>query len=167
MGTRNTTRARALNLLVVPLVLGLVSCREPYCVGLEASAREERTQVALREWVLRNLAGRRISPYEVLPDGDGVVPGSRWLGEQEPRRKRPWPAATYDPAMLGFDAQRAHVRLIGFDFGDESARAAMFTERSRTGVLVRLPSSESFGLDPSYPLTPVSDDIAVLCDTSD
>ena len=88
---------------------------------------------------------------------DGVVPGLRWT-----RRE-------IDNELFGFGTG-GHVRLVGPSPIDErdntigkSVDSLMFTERSRTGILVRLPTKTDFG-NPSGNLVRVADDIAVLCE---
>jgi hypothetical protein len=88
---------------------------------------------------------------------DGVGPGLRWLGHD------------IDNELFGFGSG-GHVRLVGptpIDERDntvgESVDSLMFTERSRTGILVRLPTKTSFG-NPSGELVMIDDDLAVLCE---
>lgn len=65
---------------------------------------------------------------------------------------------------------RGIVRLVGPSAIDEmndtvgqSVSSLMFTERSRTGILIRLPTKPDFGYPPEG-LTKINDDTVVLCD---
>ena len=142
--------------LLVLLMLASTSCFEAfYCDRLEALARDGAVQEELRAWVKDHVVGKTISEREVVV-GELFVPGFRWSG------------MTFDAGRLGFGAD-AHVRLIGpqhrnvlDDTVTESLESVLFTESSRTGILVRLPSSKRFGVDEKH-LVRVADDIAVLC----
>ena len=145
-------------ILSLALVAAVASCaRFTYCGRLEAVARDHDAQTYLRAWVAKNVPGAFIGPNDWMM-GEGVVPGFRWLGK------------TFDAKVLGF-GDRAHVRLIGPGPGnvldDDLAplvKAILFTERSRTGVLVRLPEASDFGLEGGAELRAVADDVAAYCD---
>lgn len=136
--------------------MSLLSCSErQYCQGLISRAREAPVQAAMRRWA-QNFKAEEVSRDDVRSD-DGVGPGLRWLGHD------------IDGELLGFDAD-GHVRLVGPSAIDEmndtvgqSVSSLMFTDRSRAGVLVRLPTKLDFGYPPDG-LTKIEDDIAVLCD---
>jgi hypothetical protein len=130
-----------------------------YCNRLEAVARDPKAQAELHEWVNRNVVGQPIAASEVLA-GDRIAPGFRWLARE------------FDAKRFGF-GPKAHVRLVGPEAQDvlddavaESVESVLFTEQSRTGILVRLPSSSTFGLDHTQ-FKEVSEDIAVVCYTRD
>jgi hypothetical protein len=147
-----------------PLVLGLLlsvvasatSCSSKrYCEKLTATARDPAVQATARA------LARSFSPDEVsvrdVDAYDGVGPGLRWLGH------------AIDNELFGF-GNGGHIRLVGptpvderDDTVGESVDSLMFTERSRTGILVRLPTKASFG-DISGKLVKVDEDIAVLCE---
>lgn len=147
-------------LLVLSLVVSVgtisVSCSSRrYCERLIATARDPAVQS-----VARKLA-RSFSPEEVsvrdVDAYDGVGPGLRWLGHE------------IDNKLFGFGSG-GHIRLVGptpIDERDdtigESVDSLMFTERSRTGILVRLPTKTRFG-NPSGDLIMIDEDIAVLCE---
>jgi hypothetical protein len=145
------------------VAISCLSCESSYCDGLESRARNVEVQTELRRWVNQNLVGKTIPSNQVI-SGDGFGPGIRWLDKE------------FDGNLLGF-GKYAHVRLVGPRARDElndtiteNVGSILFTERSRTGILVRTPNSSEFKLDPGFDsnrLIPVADDIAVLCDFSD
>jgi hypothetical protein len=150
---------KAMRLLVFELVLSVVasavSCSsQRYCEELTATARDPAVQATARA------LARSFSPDEVsvrdVDAYDGVGPGLRWLGHD------------IDNDVFGFGSG-GHIRLVGptpiderDDTVGESVDSLMFTERSRTGILVRLPAKATFG-DISGNLVKVDEDIAVLC----
>lgn len=151
-------RRRIAAVLLVLLAIASTSCFESetaYCDRLDAIARDEVIQDELRVWVADNLADKTVATDEVLA-GDLVGPGFRWLGK------------SFDAERLRFGA-KAHVRLVGPEAQDvldgaitEKVRSVLFTERSRTGIIVRSPSSSSFGVAEEH-LRRIAPDIAVLC----
>ena len=87
-----------------------------------------------------------------------MVPGYRWLGKP------------FDADALGFN-ERANVRLIGprsVDLLDDDlagrVQSILFTERSRYGILVRVPGAASFGLPGGVEIETIADDVAILCE---
>jgi hypothetical protein len=154
-----TVLAAAVPVVALVVLVAFAGSEEPrYCARLEARARDVATQERLRAWVREHVAGKPIRAKDAL-SSDGVGPGDRLLNE------------TFDGAILGY-GEGAHARVVGPDPADWLADAAtdevdsvFFTERSRYGVLVRLPGRASFGLvawmQPQ--LRPVSEDLAVLC----
>lgn len=147
-------------LVVVSSILAcsflVLSCSgRHYCENLESTARDPSAVAAMRTWAKR-FEMEEVYQRNVQSD-DGVGPGVRWLDHD------------INQELFGFEGN-GHVRLVGpspIDVNEgtvrESVRSLMFTERSRTGILFRLPGKTGFGL-PSAGLTKISDDIAVLCD---
>ena len=139
------------------LSLGAIpACFGPfYCHKLVETARTPAVEAEARRWA-RSFRAADVSIGDV-EEFDGVVPGMRWLGHK------------LDNKLFGFDGD-GHVRLVGpspIDIRDgaigENVDSLMFTERSRTGILVKLPTKSDFGV-PSKDLVKVTEDIAVLCE---
>lgn len=133
-----------------------VSCSQRrYCEKLIATARDPAVQSTAREWA-RSFKAGGVSSSDV-DAYDGVVPGLRWRGHK------------IDNDLFRFGSG-GHVRLVGPSPIDErddtiggSVDSLLFTERSRTGILVKLPTKTAFGY-PSGDLVSIEGDIAVLCE---
>jgi hypothetical protein len=140
---------------LLAILVVIWSLTPSYCERLVKTARNRGVQDELQAWVHRHLAGHRIA-YDQVQPGDGIVPGFHWLGME------------FDGELLGFE-RPVHVHLVGPRSSDalndtitESVRSVLFTEGSRTGILVRAPDSTVFGV-PAKHLIPISEDIVVVC----
>lgn len=141
------------NASVLAFVLTLTACGlsgEKYCDDLERRFSDPELQGYLIDWVDANVVGHTFSDDETSMGG-GMVPGWHWL-----------PYAVVDWDRLDFREQ-SQVRLVASS--GPSAREAesiYFGERSRRGVLVRMPDSLAFGVKESE-LRPISDRVAIYC----
>lgn len=127
-----------------------------YCDSITQLARNPENVGVLKNWVAKNVVENGVETTD-LRLGGGMWPGIFWYNKK------------FDWETLGF-REGSQVRLVGPKAGDlkhdrlENIQSVFFGEKSRYGILVRLPSSNEFGINPSY-LKYVSEDgnIAVVC----
>lgn len=136
-----------LPLAILSAVLGCVSCGpdSSYCATLEHRVQTGTFREYLMDWVDANVAGRQFTAEEAIPTG-GKGPGSWLVG------------ADIEWSKIDFD-ERSQVRLV--PIGGDS-RSVYFGERSRAGILVRLPKASDFGVDDKA-IRYSSGRIAVFC----
>lgn len=140
----------SLLLMILPLSVLTASCSQSdreYCGSLEARFTDAELQVYLLDWVEKNIVDKSFSPEEAMPAG-GMVPGRHWLTTAEIE----WSRLDY--------SQSSQVRLVGQSLTDVDS--VFFGERSRRGVLVRMPASSTFGVNKEY-LSLLSERVAVYC----
>lgn len=140
----------SISLVVILLSVLAASCSQSdreYCRSLEARFSDAELQAYLLDWVENNIVGRSFSPEEALPAG-GMVPGRHWLTTAEIE----WSRFDY--------SETSQVRLVGQSLANVDS--VFFGERSRKGVLVRMPTSPTFGVDEEY-LSLLSERVAVYC----
>ncbi|MDM4773061.1 hypothetical protein [Solimonas sp. SE-A11] len=129
-----------------------------YCDGLAEKARNPQLQAVLRSWVAENVAGRSIDKSEV-EDGGGMWPGLFRL-KNPPRFEQLGMGQSFQVRLMGPRSSE------GLNKGN-SVVSVFFGERSRQGVVVRLPASSTFGVEPVEKVVPVAADIGVICGERD
>lgn len=130
---------------------------DAYCEHLHKTAEDPKIREELESWVYQNVAERNLLRKDIEYH-TRFVPGMYSFD------------GNFDWELLGFDQQRAKVNLVGPSPGDFTGndvahiKSVLFAERSRFGILVKLPESEDFGLgsDSQY-LSAVASNISVLC----
>ncbi len=146
---KNMSNFRSVLALAATLVC--VSCGWSgldYCASLEERAGSSDVRSYLIGWVDQNVDGRTFSLEEAPPTG-GMVPGGSWVQRAD---------VEWDKVGFGEPSQ---VRLVE---SRKNVYSVYFGERSRKGFLVKLRSSDSFGVD-SEDLSLVTDRFAVFCFT--
>jgi len=132
-----------------------VKSNDKYCNDIEAKFSDLDLQSYLIEWVDENIVGRKFLEDEIWTSG-GIKPGYFWLPDSE-----------VDWVKFNF-WERSQVRFIGPSYDanlseiETEIKSIFFAERSRKGVLVRMPDSTTFGVNDSE-LRPISDRVAVYC----
>lgn len=144
--------------LLVAIVLILSACENrasDYCRELRSRLTDREVQDYLIDWVDKNIVDRPFSEGDIAVSG-GIYPGYHWL-----------PDAQVDWKKLGFREQ-AQVRFVGAPYDATSTRLSevtksiFFAERSRKGVLIRMPHVSEFGVDVSK-IEVISGRVAVYC----
>lgn len=139
------------------MLANLTACSaEPYCGHLESVAKNPVVERQLKEWVRENVVDKKITMNDVMLGG-GMWPGLYWYPTQ------------FDWNLLGFNPD-AQIRFVGAMIVEDdngrikNIKSVFFGERSRYGILIRLPGATDFGVNPRY-LAPVSEDVAIVCES--
>lgn len=137
------------------LSIFLISCNsdDEYCQSLEKIASDPNKASYLIRWAKSNVIERQYNLKEVSIGG-GMWPGRYWVHTK------------FDWSILGFEAE-SQVRLVGDITTDSDGflkeiESVYFGERSRKGILIKLPKSDNFGVNTNF-LTKVAKNIAVVC----
>ena len=151
-------RVRSLGAMVLAVVtLGTIGCDEKtsYCDNLRSVVASEQVQSYLRDWVARYIIEMPVARDDLVPAG-GMWPGFYFLK-----------STGFDWSVLRF-GPHSQIRLVGLvdieDLADVTGpvTSVYFGERTRQGVLVRIPGSREFGVDNKF-LIPIAADIAIVC----
>ena len=149
---------------IISLIIFLTSCgssNQMYCETLVGKLNDSDAVNTLELWAKDNVFQKDLKKSDVKFEGR-IVPGFyRYPTE-------------FNWQVLGFDEKKAQVRIVGphtKDIVDEKVtniKSVFFAERSRLGVLVKAPGTDDYGVgsDKEF-LTPVSENVAVLCIPSD
>lgn len=147
--------------LVIFLAMLVLSCsaeeQDDYCDSLLVKAKDQRLQELLINWVSQNIPEGKL-PRNFVKGGGLMIPGSFYY------------PASFKWGDIGFSQDRSQIRLLGVDSRNitqgklEGIKSVLFAERSRYGIIIKLSSSDSFGLnkDSEY-LTALNDHVGVVC----
>lgn len=134
--------------LMALFMLTISACDDlhDYCSGLRELGEDEEVQIWLRKQIDTYVVNREITADDIL-SGGGMVPGTYWL------------LADLDWGRLNFE-NAGQMRLIGDSLSNIDA--VFFGERSRQGLMVKMPNSQTFGLAEDS-ISLINDDIAMIC----
>lgn len=138
------------------VVLYINNATSGQCDRLEALAEKQDIRDHLIGWVENQIVNSKISRAAVSPS-PGRVPGLFLLKLE------------FDWAVLGMSPSAGQIRILGPRLEDgfpdlDNIQAVSISDRSRASILVRLPTSEGFGVESDrQDLTLTSPYVAVYC----
>lgn len=147
-------------MLMLFMLMLLSSCdSQTYCETLMSTAQKPEVVAIMKKW-----AKKYVIENNKYSESDYRLGGGMWPGIYRLDRKLDW-------ASIDFSSN-SQMRFVGPKAGDlkngklDKIHSIYFGEKSRRGILLRMPDSNKFGVSERY-LKYVSNDVAVVCREKD